>query len=358
MVSPPGANKKEYCYLPISEEMHAWECFVTTVGNAVYLPGEPYPHRMHPSVYDFNWKWGRTLPEYQIVLITQGGGEYEFRKGEGVRCRRGDVFQIVPGQWHRYRPDRETGWGEACIGLGGAYLHRLRKKGLAFTQPRVATGEHYETIHDAFHKVIEMGRDSTHANNLLLASEAFRIIALLAQTHSEDKAEKPLLQGRDECLGHALEFIWGNSHRAIRVADVAEATEIQPRSLERLFAAAHTCSVRQEIEWSRFFRAQRLITHTGLSMKEIAYACGFSDPRRMIEVFRRRGGVTPSGLRTGAPESEAAPVRERRAIEATESVRASAVTAPLPNLRRRRMREERRALPRLLSKERVLPTFP
>ena len=304
-IPPPSPASKKVCRcLPVSEQMHSWECFVTTVGDAVYAPGEPYPHRAHPTVYDFDWRSGRVLPEYQIVLITAGAGEYEFRKNETLRCAQGDVFQIVPGQWHRCRPAGKTGWSECWVGLGGEYLNRLRQNGLAFARPRVALGRHYEMVLAAFRNMIEMSRNQVDAGSPLLTSEAFKIMALISQASQDEPTGTVALQQRTACLRQALEFIWSHSHRAIRVADVADAAGVTPRGLERLFAAAHRCGVRQEIEWSRFFRAQRLISQTDLPLKEIAYTCGFSDPRRMIEVFHRRGDMTPSDLRTRTPKAE------------------------------------------------------
>jgi AraC-like DNA-binding protein len=298
--SPDEPAPGGFRYLPVSEEMHAWECIVTTVGSTVYAPGERYPHPGHPTAYDFDWKTGRVLPEYLLILIAEGEGKYEVRKGETARCGRGDILQFTPGQWHRYQPAAASGWTELWVGMGGEYLHRLRKKGLAFTRPCVATGERYAAVHAAFAGVLQAVQPQATSNNPLLSSEAFKIVTLIAEASRDGSREAPRETAQHERLGEALAFIWSNSHRAIRVADVAAAAGLHPRSLERLFATAHKCSVRQEIEWSRFFLAQRLLRNTKLPIKEIAYACGFKDTRRMIEVFHRRGGQTPGDLRTGA----------------------------------------------------------
>jgi len=44
--------------------------------------------------------------------------------------------------------------------------------------------------------------------------------------------------------------------------------------------------------------ARRLLHDSSLPIKEIAYACGFGDPRPMIDMFRRQEGILPSQIRT------------------------------------------------------------
>ena len=299
-ILPPSNERTEkFHYLPVSEEMHAWECFITTVGRGVYGPGENYPHRGHPSVYNFDWKSGRILPEYMIVLVVEGRGIYEVAKGDTQKCTAGDVLQFAPGQWHRYRSAADSGWTELWLGLGGEYLHRLREKQLAFIQPHVCLGREYPAVREALMEVIRATDANATLNTPLLASAVIKIIALIAQASQAGKPtpEQPEMPVGDARLSRALEFIWTNSHRPIRVADVAAAAAMNTRAMERLFAAMHKCSVRQEIEWSRFFRAQRLLRNTRMPIKEIAYTCGFGDPRRMFEVFRRRQNMTPNEMR-------------------------------------------------------------
>jgi transcriptional regulator GlxA family with amidase domain len=40
-----------------------------------------------------------------------------------------------------------------------------------------------------------------------------------------------------------------------------------------------------------------LLTETSMQIKEVAYACGFGGPQRMIYDFRRLRGITPGRVR-------------------------------------------------------------
>ena len=47
----------------------------------------------------------------------------------------------------------------------------------------------------------------------------------------------------------------------------------------------------------RMARAARLLTESGLAIKEVAWACGFANPSYFIQTFRSHHGQTPKGYR-------------------------------------------------------------
>ena len=40
-------------------------------------PRQAYPPKGHPAVYHFDWRRGRVLPEFAMVFISAGHGEFE-----------------------------------------------------------------------------------------------------------------------------------------------------------------------------------------------------------------------------------------------------------------------------------------
>jgi AraC-like DNA-binding protein len=292
-----GNTFAPYHYLPVSDNMRDWELYVTGLGQQTYAPGEPYPKVGHPSLYHFDWREGRVLPEYSVILITSGAGEYQFRNSPLRKCHAGDALFIAPGQWHRYRPLPATGWTELWMCVGGEYLHRLRSRGVSFQQPHVKLGDNFTRTRDALIELLASVRERLNHNNPRLTAKALEVIASIADT-DDGQIPPPGVEGAsDPRVVNAIQFIWDNSHRSLHISDVAAVVGASPRTLERQFAAAHSRSVRAEIEWSRYVRARRLLHDSSLPIKEIAYACGFGDPRRMIDVFRRQEGVLPSHIR-------------------------------------------------------------
>ena len=102
-------------YLPVNEETMSWGIYVTGAGRAVIRPGEKYPPSGHPTLYQFDWSRGRTLPEFQLVLITDGAGEFESEATGHVRFEGVALLVVFPGVWHRFRPSAEAGWSERWV---------------------------------------------------------------------------------------------------------------------------------------------------------------------------------------------------------------------------------------------------
>lgn len=284
-------------YLPVDDNIRAWELYVTGVGQQSYAPGEPYPKAGHPSLYHFNWREGRVLPEYSFILITSGAGEFQFRNSAPGKCVAGDALLIAPGQWHRYRPLPDTGWTELWMCVSGEYMHRLRRRLANLRHAHVPLGAHFAGTRDALLDLVASVRGQLNHNSPRLTAKALEIIARVAEVDSGQIRPLETCETSDPCVNDAIGFIWNNSHRAIRICDVAAAAGVLPRTLERKFAAAYSRTVRAEIEWSRYVRARRLLHDSSLPLKEIAYDCGFGDPRRMIDVFRRLEGMAPSQIR-------------------------------------------------------------
>lgn len=73
-----------------------------------------------------------------------------------------------------------------------------------------------------------------------------------------------------------------------------------------LFSQATGVSPRRYYERRRLEACERLLTHTGASLKEIAFDLGFGSESHFSHWFRRHKGVTPSAFREGDRRAEAA----------------------------------------------------
>ena len=59
--------------LPVNEALFHEALYLTHAGWERVGPGEPYPQTDTPYFY-FEWKEGRTLPEFCLALIVTGSG--------------------------------------------------------------------------------------------------------------------------------------------------------------------------------------------------------------------------------------------------------------------------------------------
>ena len=108
-ISPQMTNY--FVYLPDRLEHGPWECTATSVGHQNVLAGSSYPPRRHPVDHYFTWENGRVLNAYQLVYITNGRGYFESEISDRkFSIEGGSLLILFPGVWHRYSPDRKTGW--------------------------------------------------------------------------------------------------------------------------------------------------------------------------------------------------------------------------------------------------------
>jgi len=290
-------------YLRVDGDNLRHELYVTSVGCLDHPAGRPYPPPGHPDAYNFDWKRGRVLGDFAVVFLSRGAGTFETRAGRSA-CRAGDVLLIPPGEWHRYRPDAGTGWREHWVCANGEFLHRLRSTRRFVAEAAVLTGAASGRLKAAHRRLWAGVRRREPANDLALAAGALEVFALALEPR---RAPPPRLlrppSGDPEPLAGdavadaAREYIRFNSHRLLTVGLVASHVGVSRRTLERRYARANGVTVIREVIARRVERARQLLTETRMSVKEISYAVGFGDSRRLIRNFSRASGLTPAAYR-------------------------------------------------------------
>lgn len=258
-------------------------------GCIVNEPGDSYPPAGHPADHAFTWERGRVLGGWQVVVITEGEGDFDAQP-----VKSGDVIFITPGRWHRYRPSVTTGWTERWVELGGEVPVRLTAKGVLPGDCRVVRpvkfGELVEAMAVLHRAINEPGAGAQSAE---LAALALRVLGLLTEKAPE--------------AGTRLE-------RAVRKAErlLAERLEAPPAmpalarelgvnyaSFRREFARRVGMAPRQYVMRLRLERAQRMIGATPFTLEAIAEQLGFSSAFHLSAAFKKRFGAPPAVWRRG-----------------------------------------------------------
>jgi AraC-like DNA-binding protein len=304
----PAMSREDafFHYLPVNEETVTRGLYVTGAGRVTIQPGERYPPSGHPTLYQFDWLRGRTLPEFQLVLVSNGAGEFESEATGHVRFEGTTLIFVFPGVWHRYRPLAEVGWTERWFSCNGELLHRLFDIGtfgpaLAVSKPHNAA----RLIAD-YDAMLSTVRRHSVEHPVALTFQALRIIAEAIGDRVDDKltgttASDCRVACQDDPVVHkALEIIWTHSHYPMSVGDIARQLPVTRRTLDRRFVEAMGHSVLEEINACRLSRAKRLLVETDLPVKTVAHLAGFSSTERMRVIFVEREGVSPTLFRKRA----------------------------------------------------------
>lgn len=292
-----------YHYLPVNDDAMYWGIYVTGAGRGRIPAGHVYPPTGHPSLYQFDWKRGRTLPEFQIILITEGRGVFESQPTGRAPVKPDTLVLLFPGVWHRYRPDPATGWKERYISLNGEIVHRLMDQQFFCPQRAVCSPQNPAEVVHRFDQLLDRIHRKPTENSILLSLHAMDLLAEVI----EHASEKPLPSGarcsalidrvRDPLVAQALDLIWTHSHRPLSVNQLAEHLPVTRRTLERRFALERGHSILDEINLCRASRAKRLLSETELAIKTVAYLAGFTSRERMRVRFLQQEGCSPAQYR-------------------------------------------------------------
>jgi AraC-like DNA-binding protein len=295
----PICVKPGHHYFEVGEREIVTGLYLTSVGWGVVGAGERYPPLGHPEDYDFSWSRGRLLTDSALVFISTGMGEFETRNGESTWLP-GQAVLLPPGMWHRYRPLPDRGWTQYWVTFSGESIGRLWQQwegALAIRPMPVQAPSAFARDFERFiGTVLRSARgkgDEPRPQPLTWLAAGLDLLGRFVEEHLENTP--PLLS--EDGVDQALRYIRNHSHRPLTVQQVAAAAGMTRRTLERRFAEVVGRSPRQELEWLRVQRARKLLLETRRPIKEIAFLCGFREPRGLIRACHRWLGVVPGKLR-------------------------------------------------------------
>ena len=301
-------NDTTHGYFPVSDAVFATGFYLTGAGVERVGPNQSYPLSSHPDMYEFSWNTGRVLPEYQMVLIHSGEGEFESQETGLVQIHAGMAMLLIPDVWHRYRPNPKTGWEEFWISFNGQLPHIWQQAGVISPHSAVRSIAHAKSLVKKLEKIVE----SAVKNPADGYAASFSALAILAGILGRDASAAAAAVSRparaeagspapsdDAVANAALGVIWNYSHQNLSVGRIADQIGVTRRKLERRFLAACNRTVLQELTACRISRAQRMLRETHLPIKYIATAVGFSSPTHLPTVFRRELKTTPRQYRDG-----------------------------------------------------------
>ena len=290
-------NKIHYC--PIGQVQRQFGIYVTGAGKEVTKPGEPYPYAYHSSDYYFTWKNGRVLAdwEYQLLYIRSGKGVIEFKRGKSIHIEGGSVIILHPKEWHRYRPDPETGWSEAYIGIGGEFLERVFAEPFFRCPPTIIQLQPEGRFeHDLIALVDEIQANSVE-HPYTLALKAMALIAFLferpANLHGK-AAYNVLIRRASLHIAHHLGEV-------VDFPALAQKCGMGYSLFRKCFRAYNGMApLEYQIEL-RLRRAMHLLTSSNIPIAQIAEETGFKSASYFSKFFHGRIGVSPVQFRRPAP---------------------------------------------------------
>ncbi len=283
-------------YLPLSEEDERWGLSVLSVGCTSIKPRQHYPYKEHPSHHNFSWANGRILSEFQLVYITGGEGVFESTAMGEQKVKEGTVILLFPGEWHRYKPCKETGWDEYWIGFTGTAADNIFKQQF-FTpnQALLSVGFKEDIIALLTEVLIQTKKEKTGYQPLISGMVMHilgRIYAICKQNriqhedHVQVTINKAMVMLRDRIQEH------------VTMESIAAELMVSYAWFRKTFKLYTGMAPQQYCMQLKIERAKMLLNDLDKPVKEIAYELSFGHPLNFSKLFKEKVGLSPEQYRS------------------------------------------------------------
>ena len=284
----------DFKYLLVNERDKKFGLTVNTVGFQPIAPHTLYPSTEHPKSYYFNPEKGRVLSEYQIVYISKGKGLFSSDSTKRTNVKKGQVILLFPGQWHTYRPLKESGWNEYYIGFEGIIIDNIATN--AFITPDnqiLNVGVNEDLVH-LFSTAIRVAKEDKTGAQQYLAGIVVNILGTilsLAQNRNFEAKESA------QKIERAKVIMIENIHKDVDIKGIATNLGISYSLFRKAFKEYTGYAPAQYMQELKLRKAKELLAETNDSIKEISYELNFSSYEYFLSFFKKRVGHTPTEYR-------------------------------------------------------------
>jgi AraC-like DNA-binding protein len=127
-----------------------------------------------------------------------------------------------------------------------------------------------------------------HASSITIHKILYELNKISNQT--DDSAEETIMR--------AITYIENHYNEEINLTDIANYAKLSPYHFSRVFKRYKNCSPYQFLISYRINNAKKLLYDTNLSIKEIAFSCGFNSASHFVTTFKNHCGLSPKKFRS------------------------------------------------------------
>ncbi|MDR0643569.1 MAG: AraC family transcriptional regulator [Treponema sp.] len=294
-----AADKESYFfrYLPYSLEDEKLGMVCTTAGSIFVPPNTAYPpnKNAHPLVFR-NVAEGRTLPEFQLVYISDGRGVF-CAEGKSRNVASGSMLLLLPGVKHFYKPLLETGWHEYWVGFIGTFFNGLVNQGILSKERLLFEIGLHEYVLSIFSKIFDEVRSQRPLYQIKVGSLVFSLLAEIL-SYERRKDHPSYSQQITEKAKYLIET---SIDSEIDITSIAQTIGISASRLNEIFKTYTSMTPYQYYIQIKIDKACRLLEQENISIKEAAFKLGFKDQYYFSRLFSQKTGVPPSRWKNLTP---------------------------------------------------------
>jgi AraC-like DNA-binding protein len=256
----------------------------------------------------------RRLLDYLIMYIQEG--EMIARvEGRGYGFSAGDFCLIQPGELHTlegpahtitpyvhldvfHNPERERSFvvrsGRVDVSDFGDLMQPRLQEAAGVSVPTRFVPQHPAQFRDTLLRAIGIWQRRDFLGQLEAQYLATGLVLFMLRGYSRGSSES---SGEPEFLNWITSYMSLHLSEPLSVSDMAARAGLSASRFSQVFRNRFGRPPHQFLLHLRIQRAQDLLHHTGLTMREISAQCGFSDVHHFAKTFKRLSGQTPGSYR-------------------------------------------------------------
>jgi AraC-like DNA-binding protein len=239
------------------------------------------------------WGW-RSIPDIEAVLVLNGTFEFDVKNAPSLTLVPDDLLIIFPDELHQLR--HIHGKPElSCLHCELIPDASLAARDYQFTPTigRRTALENGQAIKDCFLRCADLFAGHSPNRLWLLQTCAREAWLRMSEYWSEPSVHQACSQRMEQMMRYLTD------HLAFPVgrADLAREFHLAPEYINALFQKEIGLSPGEYLIRERVRRAFFLLQEKEISIKEAAFAVGFSDPCHFSRTFKKIYNITPGYVR-------------------------------------------------------------
>jgi AraC-like DNA-binding protein len=252
-------------------------------GSDLYIHAVGYDDFTDPALPHI--RHFRSYTAYTVHFVLSGKGTL-YVGGKSHSIEAGSLFFTPINQPMAYFPDEEDPWEYIFMNFAGEQaLQFCRNMGLSVEHP-VRRDIPHVAIRQLLEQMIRSARDEEREPYYRAIAAFYELVHLCGSRPSPKGAP------------HARYLIDTNyTSPDFTIERLCRDLHISHAHLCRLFKAAYGTSAIRYLIDRRLEQACRLLIDSDLTVREVAYSCGFSDELHFMKTFKASRGVTAGEYR-------------------------------------------------------------
>lgn len=237
--------------------------------------------------------------ELEVILVLQGTGEVISEQSR-FPVSAGDIMLFESGEAHELSGGEE-GLRLLAIQISRSFCRRYcpQLRNIHFQQtcidrtcPPQPRATLRRTMLEAFSSFLEHSLADTFTC-MSYVNQLFAQLLCLIPYEILDQPDLAEQTRRKERIRRILLYLEEHFREPVRLGDLAKMEHISETHISHFFRNQLHITFQEYLSRLRVEAAMNMLTTTDLSLTNIAYECGFSDPKYLNQGFQKLLGVSP-----------------------------------------------------------------